>query len=70
MVLASTTGGFTAFGWWWEPVKGQSNLINCSSGTAFDNTGPVPFALTVFTPRTTNTNCIAPAREHRLVAAG
>ena len=36
------------FGWWWSPVKGGENFASWTSGATFDNTGPVPTALTLF----------------------
>jgi hypothetical protein len=37
------------FGWWWSPVRSGENFASWTSGTAFDNTGPVLTALTLFT---------------------
>ncbi|MFI6339414.1 ABC transporter [Streptomyces sp. NPDC050535] len=37
------------FNWWWQPVRSRPNILDWTSGTAFDTTGPVPVALTLFT---------------------
>ncbi|MFC9848481.1 ABC transporter [Streptomyces sp. NPDC060223] len=37
------------FGWWWGPVKSKPTVLDWTSGLLFDNTGPVPMALTLFT---------------------
>ncbi|MBV7698260.1 ABC transporter permease subunit [Streptomyces sp. TRM70350] len=49
VVTVSTAALSVAFGWWWEPVKEQSTVMEWTSGAAFDTTGPVPVALTLFT---------------------
>ncbi|MEV7993837.1 ABC transporter [Streptomyces sp. NPDC086077] len=50
LVLTASTGALSvAFGWWWAPVKGQTTVMDWTSGAAFDTTGPVPVALTLFT---------------------
>jgi ABC-type transport system involved in multi-copper enzyme maturation permease subunit len=49
LVVVVATGLLTAaFGWWWSPVR-ATNIIDWTSGTVFDTTGPVPVALTLFT---------------------
>ncbi|MFE6485457.1 ABC transporter [Streptomyces sp. NPDC057757] len=37
------------FDWWWQPVKDRPTVLDWTSGTGFDTTGPVPVALTLFT---------------------
>ncbi|MFK4099316.1 ABC transporter [Streptomyces sp. NPDC019531] len=37
------------FGWWWSPMKDRPEFMSWAEGPAFDNTGPVLTALTVFT---------------------
>lgn len=49
VVVVSTAALSAAFGWWWNPVKGENTVLEWSSGSAFDITGPVPVALTLFT---------------------
>ncbi|WP_330289624.1 ABC transporter [Streptomyces sp. NBC_00576] len=50
LVVVVSTGALSAvFGWWWNPVKDQNTVLDWSSGSAFDITGPVPVALTLFT---------------------
>ncbi|MFI1355224.1 ABC transporter [Streptomyces sp. NPDC020898] len=50
LVVVVSTGALSAvFGWWWNPVKDQNTVLDWSSGSAFDLTGPVPVALTLFT---------------------
>ncbi|MFE5143768.1 ABC transporter [Streptomyces fagopyri] len=49
VVIACTTALSIAFGRWWGPVKYEPTVLGWSEGTAFDNTGPVPVALALFT---------------------
>jgi hypothetical protein len=50
LVVVLCTGMLSvAFGRWWGPVKYLSTVLDWSDGTAFDNTGPVPVALALFT---------------------
>ncbi|MFJ2173979.1 ABC transporter [Streptomyces sp. NPDC087851] len=47
VVVVSTTAVSVAFGWWWSPIKTSSYIFSWIEGPAFDNTGPVPAALTL-----------------------
>ncbi|GAA0287650.1 hypothetical protein GCM10009540_03650 [Streptomyces turgidiscabies] len=47
VVLVSTVAVSAAFGWWWSPVKSEITVLDWTSSDAFNNTGPVPFALTL-----------------------
>jgi hypothetical protein len=38
-----------AFTWWWAPVKSTSYVLTWAEPGAFDNSGPVPVALTLLT---------------------
>ncbi|MEH0526009.1 ABC transporter permease subunit [Streptomyces stelliscabiei] len=49
VVLVCTTALSAAFTWWWSPLKSSSYVMSWTEGTAFDNTGPVPVALTLLT---------------------
>lgn len=49
VVVACTTAISVAFGWWWSPLKTLGAGLSWDSGAVFDNTGPVPVALTLFT---------------------
>ncbi|GGO95715.1 ABC transporter permease subunit [Wenjunlia tyrosinilytica] len=49
VVTVSTVALSLLFAWWWEPVKKENSVIDWTSGSAFDVTGPVPVALTLFT---------------------
>ncbi|WP_128379029.1 ABC transporter [Streptomyces cavernae] len=49
VVIVCTAALSVTFGWWWEPVRKQSQILAWSEGSAFDNTGPVPVALALFT---------------------
>ncbi|MDQ0578065.1 ABC transporter [Streptomyces rishiriensis] len=49
VVVVCTAALSVAFGWWWKPVRKEVNVLEWSSGAAFDNSGPVPIALTLFT---------------------
>ncbi|MFI6338408.1 ABC transporter permease subunit [Streptomyces sp. NPDC050535] len=49
LVVVVSTGVLSAvFGWWWNPVKSEVTVMDWTSGTAFNTTGPVPVALTLF----------------------
>ncbi|MFB8352837.1 ABC transporter [Streptomyces niveus] len=49
LVVVVSTGALSAvFGWWWNPVKSESLVMDWTSGEAFNTTGPVPVALTLF----------------------
>ncbi|WP_431959112.1 ABC transporter [Actinacidiphila sp. bgisy160] len=48
VVVCTVALSFT-FGRWWAPVSKQNTVLDWSSGPAFDNTGPVPVALALFT---------------------
>ncbi|MFI8180461.1 ABC transporter, partial [Actinacidiphila glaucinigra] len=48
VVVCTVAVSFT-FGRWWAPVSRQNTVMDWSSGAAFDNTGPVPVALALFT---------------------
>ncbi|WP_328884889.1 ABC transporter permease subunit [Streptomyces sp. NBC_00316] len=49
VVIVCTAALSIAFGRWWGPVKYEATVLGWSDGPAFDNTGPVPVALTLFT---------------------
>ncbi|MEU0785744.1 ABC transporter [Streptomyces sp. NPDC006173] len=49
VVVVCTTALSIAFGRWWGPVKQEPTVLGWSEGSAFDNTGPVPVALALFT---------------------
>lgn len=49
VVIVCTAALSVAFGRWWGPVKSPPTAIRWSDGVVFDNTGPVPVALTLFT---------------------
>ncbi|MFJ2649109.1 ABC transporter permease subunit [Streptomyces sp. NPDC087420] len=49
LVVVVSTGALSAvFGWWWNPVKSEVTVLDWTSGAAFNTTGPVPVALTLF----------------------
>ncbi|MPY58566.1 ABC transporter permease subunit [Streptomyces spongiae] len=49
LVAVVSTGVLSAvFGWWWNPVKSDVTFMDWTSGAAFNTTGPVPVALTLF----------------------
>ncbi|MDH6217678.1 ABC transporter permease [Streptomyces pseudovenezuelae] len=49
LVVVVSTGVLSAvFGWWWNPVKSEITVMDWTSGAAFNTTGPVPVALTLF----------------------
>ncbi|GAA3907529.1 hypothetical protein GCM10023084_69680 [Streptomyces lacrimifluminis] len=48
LVVVVSTGVLSAvFGWWWNPVKSEVTVMDWMSSQAFNNTGPVPVALTL-----------------------
>lgn len=49
VVVVSMVALSAAFGWWWNPVREENTVLEWSSGSVFDITGPVPVALTLFT---------------------
>ncbi|MFE7440907.1 ABC transporter permease subunit [Streptomyces chartreusis] len=49
VVVASTTVLSVAFTWWWSPVKSSNIIAPWYDSSTFDNTGPVPVALTLLT---------------------
>ncbi|SOD76860.1 ABC-2 family transporter protein [Streptomyces sp. 1222.2] len=49
VVVVCTTALSAAFTWWWSPLKSSPYVMSWTEGTAFDNTGPVPVALTLLT---------------------
>ncbi|MFI9611261.1 ABC transporter [Streptomyces sp. NPDC052023] len=49
VLTVSTVALSLAFGWWWAPVKEETTVLDWTSGTAFDTTGPMLVALTLFT---------------------
>ncbi|MDT0467797.1 ABC-2 transporter permease [Streptomyces gibsoniae] len=49
LVLAVGTALLSvAYNWWWSPVRTQGNGMGWTDGAAFDTTGPMPVALTLF----------------------
>lgn len=48
VVVVCTMALSAAFTWWWSPIK-SSYFMSWADGPAFDNTGPVPVALTLLT---------------------
>ncbi|MER6284765.1 ABC transporter permease [Streptomyces sviceus] len=49
LVVVVSTGVLSAvFGWWWNPVRSEATVMDWTSGAAFNTTGPVPVALTLF----------------------
>lgn len=48
VVVVSTSVLSAVFGWWWNPVKSEVTVMDWMSSEAFNNTGPVPVALTLF----------------------
>ncbi|NEA62854.1 ABC transporter permease subunit [Streptomyces sp. SID12488] len=49
LVVVVSTGVLSAvFDWWWNPVKSEITVMDWTSGEAFNTTGPVPVALTLF----------------------
>ncbi|MFF7675364.1 ABC transporter [Actinacidiphila glaucinigra] len=48
VVVVCTVAVSFAFGRWWAPVSRQNTVLDWTSG-GFDNTGPVPVALALFT---------------------
>ncbi|NEC84773.1 ABC transporter permease [Streptomyces sp. SID12501] len=49
LVVVVSTGVLSAvFDWWWSPVRSEVTVLDWTSGEAFNTTGPVPVALTLF----------------------
>ncbi|WP_327236219.1 ABC transporter permease [Streptomyces sp. NBC_01317] len=50
LVVVVSTGALSAvFGWWWNPVKSEAMVVmDWTSAQAFNTTGPVPVALSLF----------------------
>jgi hypothetical protein len=48
VVVVSTGVLSVVFGWWWSPVKSEVTVLDWTSEEAFNTTGPVPVALTLF----------------------
>lgn len=48
VVVVITVALSAAFGWWWSPVKSEVTVMDWTSSEAFNTTGPVPVALTLF----------------------
>ncbi|MGW0337780.1 ABC transporter permease [Streptomyces sp. NPDC003011] len=49
LVAVVSTGVLSAvFGWWWNPVKSEVRVMDWTSVAAFNTTGPVPVALSLF----------------------
>ncbi|MEV6654065.1 ABC transporter [Streptomyces sp. NPDC051219] len=49
VVVVCTVALSLQFGRWWGPVKNETTVLGWETGAAFDNTGPVPVALALFT---------------------
>ncbi|MEU4092622.1 ABC transporter [Streptomyces sp. NPDC026673] len=49
VVVAATVTLSVVFEWWWRPVGKENTVLDWTSGAAFDTTGAVPVALTLFT---------------------
>ncbi|MBP5893159.1 ABC transporter permease subunit [Streptomyces scabiei] len=49
VVVVCATAVSAAFTWWWSPVKSTSYVLNWAEAGGFDNSGPVPVALTLLT---------------------
>ncbi|MCW2875244.1 ABC transporter [Actinacidiphila oryziradicis] len=49
VVVVGTAALSTVFTWWWAPVRTDANVLFWTDGSGFDNSGPVPVALTLFT---------------------
>ncbi|MDX3612816.1 ABC transporter permease [Streptomyces europaeiscabiei] len=49
VVVVCTMALSAAFTWWWSPIKSSPYVMSWIDGPAFDNTGPVPVALTLLT---------------------
>ncbi|MDX3453921.1 ABC transporter permease subunit [Streptomyces sp. ME02-8801-2C] len=47
VVVVSTVALSAVFGWWWSPVKAEPTVMDWTSTEGFNNTGPVPVALTL-----------------------
>ncbi|MFE7763144.1 ABC transporter [Streptomyces sp. NPDC057438] len=49
VVVVCTTAVSAAFTWWWSPVRSSSYALTWADPAGFDNSGPVPVALTLLT---------------------
>ncbi|HSX99515.1 MAG TPA: ABC transporter permease subunit [Streptomyces sp.] len=49
VVVVCTTAVSAAFTWWWAPVRSSSYVLTWADPAGFDNSGPVPVALTLLT---------------------
>jgi hypothetical protein len=49
VVVVCATAVSAAFTWWWSPVKSTSYVLSWAEAGGFDNSGPVPVALTLLT---------------------
>ncbi|MFJ8546855.1 ABC transporter [Streptomyces sp. NPDC093586] len=49
VIVVASVALSVAFGWWWSPVRGTATVLDWTSGSAFDTTGPVPVALSLLT---------------------
>ncbi|MFD9256202.1 ABC-2 transporter permease [Streptomyces bottropensis] len=49
VVVVCTTALSAAFTWWWSPVRSSSYVLTWADPAGFDNSGPVPVALTLLT---------------------
>ncbi|MFI9581523.1 ABC transporter [Streptomyces sp. NPDC052236] len=47
VVTVGTTALSLAFNWWWAPIKGKETSFPWHEALAFNNTGPVPVALSL-----------------------
>ncbi|MEU6227224.1 ABC transporter [Streptomyces sp. NPDC047042] len=47
VVVVITVALSAVFNWWWSPVKGEPTVMDWTSTEGFNNTGPVPVALTL-----------------------
>ncbi|WP_105971688.1 ABC transporter permease subunit [Streptomyces geranii] len=48
VIVVVTVTLSAVFDWWWSPVKSEITVMDWTSSSAFDTTGPVPVALTLF----------------------
>ncbi|MDX3521149.1 ABC transporter [Streptomyces scabiei] len=49
VVVVCTTAVSAAFTWWWSPVRSSPYALTWAEPAGFDNSGPVPVALTLLT---------------------
>ncbi|MEU5198421.1 ABC transporter permease subunit [Streptomyces scabiei] len=49
VVVVCTTAVSAAFTWWWSPVRSSPYALTWADPAGFDNSGPVPVALTLLT---------------------